>query len=72
MRVIVKHAIYSDRGDCGHFVQLGNYPPEFVSKHPESNDPAVTREFAEDLVREKFGEEHVADLDRENCHVLDE
>jgi hypothetical protein len=27
--------------------------------------------FAEGLVREEFGEEHVADLDWENCMVSD-
>jgi hypothetical protein len=30
------------------------------------------REFAEGLIREHFGEEHVADLDWENCEISDD
>jgi len=37
--------------------------------HPYGEDP---REFAEDLVRRTFGDEHVADLDWDNCLISDD
>jgi hypothetical protein len=66
MKVVVFHAEYGcDTGCCGHVVRMGD-EEEFRFKHPYGADP---RAFAEELVREEFGEEHVADLDWDNCHI---
>lgn len=41
----------------------------FEFLHPYGDDH---RKFAEDLVRSTFGEEHVADLDWDNCVIVDD
>jgi hypothetical protein len=79
MKIIVYHTSYGcDTGCCGHII--GAYETErdldqvergergkFDSDHPyDGENPRV---WAEQLVREEFGEEHVADLDWENCVV---
>lgn len=67
-RVIVYHAFYGcDTGCCGHVVELGG-AERFDFMHPYGQDP---RAFAEELVTDKFGAEHVADLDWDNCVVID-
>lgn len=66
--VIVYHSGYGcDTGCCGHRVEMGD-DSYFVFGHPYGDDP---RTYAEDLVRSKFGEEHVADLDWESCEIVD-
>lgn len=42
---------------------------EFDFSYPYGDDPL---EYAKDLVRMKFGEERVADLDWANCRISDE
>jgi len=37
--------------------------------HPDGNESF--KDFAKRLVTEEFGEEHVADLDWENCEITD-
>jgi len=70
MRVIVFHSSFGcDTGCCGHVVRLDNGCEKFRFVHPGSDDP---RAFAEDLIRESFGEEHVRDLDWEHCCVTDD
>lgn len=64
MRVIVYHSNLSDSGCCGHIVQLDDGNEYAAWEHPDGDDP---RAFAERLVRESFGEEHVKDLDWEHC-----
>jgi hypothetical protein len=72
-KIIVYHSYYGcETGCCGHVmdielddgsVQEGRH---FQFIHPYGED---ARKFAEDMVREEFGEEHVADLDWENCLI---
>ena len=80
MRVVVFHSGYGcDTGCCGHSVQLiddeiASYEDEileeeFAFSHPYGQD---NLEWAKELVKEELGEEHVADLDWENCLVVDD
>lgn len=69
MRAVVYHAFYGcDTGCCGHIVELEQGQSEFRFSHPYGD----YRDYAESLVREVFGAEHVADLDWENCLVLED
>lgn len=63
------HSRYGcETGCCGHAVQMGD-EEKFEFTHPYDQDP---REFAEQLIRETFGEEHVADLDWKNSVIVDD
>jgi hypothetical protein len=57
-------------------VSVGDSTGEkFAFSHPygvKDDDTEKLRAFAEQLVRDKFGEDHVADLDWENCVITDE
>jgi len=67
-QVIVYHSYAGcDTGCCGHTVELEDGRKEFEFSHPWSMTDA--RDWAEGLIREKFGEEHVADLDWDNCEI---
>ncbi len=75
MKIIVYHSEYGcESGCCGHTVECDgtggrfefDHPGHFVGRDYVEETP---REFAERLVRERFGEEHVKDLDWENCVV---
>ncbi len=73
MKIIVYHASFDcDTGCCGHVIETDD--PENLEKyhfefnHPYDRDP---RAFAEDMVRSHYGDEHVKDLDWENCIVGD-
>lgn len=75
-RVVVYHAEYGcDTGCCGHYVELYDESPlgdsEFTFDHPWS---AMTEEqkldWAKELVKNAFGEDHVKDLDWENCVIV--
>jgi len=76
LKIIVYHSFYGcDSGCCGHAMDVefddgtvheGRY---FQFGHPYGDDP---RAFAEELVREEFGDEHVNDLDWENCWISDD
>lgn len=69
MKVVVYHRGYGcDTGCCGHTVEMEDGREKFEFAHPDG-DP---REFAEELVRDAFGEEHVVDLDWENCVISDD
>lgn len=72
MKIIVYHAAYGcDTGCCGHIVARGDVKrTEFQFTHPRFLED--DREFAERLVLETFGAEHVVDLDWENCVVVDD
>jgi hypothetical protein len=75
MKVIVYHAGYGcDTGCCGHVVELEDGQEKFEFAHPWLTGPKADdpRAWAEELVRDTFGEEHVADLDWENCRVVDD
>lgn len=69
VKAVVYHASYGcDTGCCGHIVELDG-GGEFFFDHP-GNEGGLA--FAQDMVRRKFGDEHVADLDWENCLVVDD
>lgn len=64
-RVVVLHQYYDcNTGCCGHIIEVNGEAGEFTFSHPYGED---FREWAEDLVREEYGEDHVKDLDWENC-----
>lgn len=70
MRIVVYHSGYGcDTGCCGHVVETDDGRHEFYFDHPWTED---FRAFAEGLVRAKFGEEHVEDLDWENSKIFDD
>ena len=67
MKVIVYHSLYGcETGCCGHTVELEDGKSRFEFSHPYGED---FKKFAEDLVKDKFGEEHVKDLDWDNCSI---
>lgn len=71
MRVVVYHRGYGcDTGCCGHTVELEDGQERFMFDHPY-HTTETDLEFAKRLVREAFGEEHVADLDWESSLVTD-
>lgn len=70
MKIIVCHADYGcDTGCCGHIIEVdGKRKEGFHFEHPGKDH----REFAEDLIRREFGDEHVKDLDWENCIITND
>lgn len=68
-RVVVYHSGYGcDTGCCGHVFEMGDRE-RWTFNHPYGED---FRAWAEELVADFFGSEHVADLDWENCRVYDD
>ena len=70
-KVTVYHAYYGcDSGCCGHVVETddGTMRDEFRFAHPYSDH----FEFARSLIREVYGDEHVKDLDWENCYISED
>ena len=72
-KIIVYHGGYGcETGCCGHWVRLTNDKGEtrerFKFKHAYGKDP---KEFAKAMVESAFGLEHCADLDWENCVIVD-
>lgn len=70
-RLVVLHRGYGcETGCCGHVVELdGRLIGSFEFSHCDNREEA--RKFAEDLVREQYGENYVADLDWEHCVIFD-
>ena len=72
-RVVVYHRGHGcETGCCGHAIEVdedGKTDERFEFEHPRDEDP---RAFAERLVRAALGEDHVADLDWENCTIVDD
>lgn len=70
-KIIVYHSGYGcDTGCCGHFIEVdGKRQGQFEFFHPFQQDHL---EWAKDLVRKELGEEHVTDLDWENCYVIED
>lgn len=65
-RVIVYHSGYGcDTGCCGHIVRLDGRE-HFSFDHPCKEDH---KEFAKRLIIEEVGEEHIKDLDWDNCEI---
>lgn len=72
MKVVVYHrGIGCDTGCCGHAIKIDDSDTDYAFdyEHPYGEDPKA---FAEDLIRRELGEEHVADLDWDNCEVIDD
>jgi hypothetical protein len=67
--VIVYHSVGCDTGCCGHRVSIDGKEGGFRFSHPWRDDH---RTFAEKLVRDLLGEEHVADLDWDHCEIVDD
>jgi hypothetical protein len=69
-KVVVYHAFYGcDTGCCGHVVELDG-KEHFSFSHWWGDEAAL--EWAKQLVRDVWGEEHVADLDWENSLVTED
>lgn len=73
-RVVVYHSGYGcETGCCGHVVSVDDKDVgRFSFSHPDSNSEADRLAYARELVASELGEEHVADLDWENCQVHDD
>ena len=73
MKIIVYHAYYGcDTGCCGHVVENDDdvaMDRRFHFSHPYGDKHL---KFAQDLVRDEYGDEHVADLDWDNCHISED
>jgi hypothetical protein len=76
MKIIVLHESYGcDTGCCGHTVYVdGEMRGNFKFEHPRSYEPYMQSvpDFIRELVTEELGEEHVKDIDWENCVVIDD
>ena len=71
MRVVVRHTLFGGlEGCCGHVVVMADGRRRFEATHPWSSVDGY-RAWAEDLVRDAFGEQHVRDLDWDGSLVLD-
>ncbi len=69
-KIVVYHRHYGcDTGCCGHAVSMDDDEGKFLFEHPYGQDPQA---FARELVIEALGKEHVADLDWEQCLIIDE
>ena len=76
--IVVYHESYGCERCCGHRIQMAGVDTPYWSQkgkggfdftHPNGKDHF---EWAKEWVRDVFGAEHVADLDWENCLVLDD
>ncbi len=73
MKVIVYHSYYGcETGCCGHTVELEDGTSKFYFSHPYSDDALKIKEFIKELVTDEFGEEHVSDIDWDNCIISDD
>ena len=64
MKIIVYHSLYGFETNCrGHYVQLLENMKEFSE---------TMKEFAQDVIKQEYGKEHVKDLDWENCQIKDD
>lgn len=79
-RVVVYHSYFGcETGCCGHTVELtdnlGNEKTEFYFTHPYFYYRKTKEDelkFAQELVMQSFGAEHVADLDWEESFVSED
>lgn len=71
-KVFVQHEGYGcDTGCCGHVIHVGD-EEHFRFEHPYGVPPEGFHAWAERLVAQEVGAEHVADLDWSLCVVLDD
>lgn len=75
-RIIVFHSEYGcETGCCGHTIEFesesgSTFKSHFSFSHPyHPDDKDSPRAWAEKLVAAEFGEEHVQDLDWDNCVI---
>jgi len=67
MRIVVFHDTYGcETGCCGHVIEADGETASFEFEHPWNES---SLEFAQRLVRDMYGEEHIKDLDWDNCIV---
>lgn len=72
MKVIVYHGLYGcETGCCGHWVELENGGRIFSFSHASNKDKEDLMQYAKDVILQEFGEEHIKDLDWENCQIKD-
>ncbi len=75
-KILVVHSYYGcDTGCCGHVIQIdgSEIRKSFDFTHPPyPQTEKLWLEWAQDFVREQCGEEHVVDLDWENCSLIDD
>jgi hypothetical protein len=65
MKIIVYHSYLGcDTGCCGHRIECDK-KDYFTFDHPDGD----FYEFAKELLIERYGEEHIKDLDWENCKI---
>lgn len=67
-KVLVYHRVACDTGCCGHAISVKDEEKVFRFTHAYGED---LRTFAEELITEELGPEHVKDLDWENSFVVD-
>jgi hypothetical protein len=78
MRIIVTHRGHGcDSGCCGHAIEIDGQEHDFYFEHPRTVSyrpyiPQSAQDFIRELVTEQLGEEHVKDIDFENCVVIDD
>lgn len=75
VRVVVYHGSYGcDTGCCGHYVELPDGTETgWTFSHPYGEDfRAWALEYAQEVVTEKYGVDHVADLDWDSSLVSDD
>jgi hypothetical protein len=78
MKILVLHQGYGcDSGCCGHIIEVDGKRHDFYFEHPgiESERPYIPQpanEFVIELVTRELGEDHVKDIDFENCVVIDD
>jgi hypothetical protein len=73
--VVVLHELYGcDTGCCGHVVRFSDEddgPRRFDFSHADGQSDEDLKKYAEDLIRQELGEEHVKDLDFANSKIYD-
>jgi len=73
-KILVMHSYYGcETGCCGHVLEIDEeeVSGSFDFDHPPA-DRGRWRAWAEEKIREVLGEDHVADLDWENCEIIDD
>ena len=69
-KFVVYHSYYGcETGCCGHTVKCDDGKSEFEFDHPYGTS---TEDFVREMVTAAFGAEHCADIDWDNCGVVDD
>ncbi len=75
MKIFITHAWYGcESGCCGHIIEVDSdgFVTEqggFVFSHAE--DKASVKKWAEEIISDYLGPEHVKDLDWDRCQIWD-